>query len=103
MAAERSGGPLRRSEAAVATLGPWPSCDCSPRPGRRPEPGGTTCPGATVGEVLARARERYGAAFAEVLDHRAGVAQRRAVRRRATRSRDGDEVAVLPPVSGGSG
>lgn len=57
-------------------------------------------PGATVGEVLAEARERYGPPFEAVLvtcrvwcngvpvDDAAPVAP-------------GDEVAVLPPVSGG--
>jgi sulfur-carrier protein len=58
-------------------------------------------PGTTVGEVLGAARERYGTAFAEVLatcriwvngdlaadDASVGPA---------------DEVAVLPPVSGGA-
>lgn len=58
-------------------------------------------PGATVDEVLAAARERFGPAFSDVLPHcqvwRNGeptelddaVAER-------------DEVAVLPPVSGGA-
>jgi molybdopterin converting factor small subunit len=57
--------------------------------------------GATVGEVLEGARERYGASFAEVLSHSqvwrngqpAGLDEPVG---------DGDEVAVLPPVSGGS-
>jgi molybdopterin converting factor small subunit len=58
-------------------------------------------PGATVGEVLDAARARYGPAFAEVLPtcriwlngdpttEDAGV-------------RPTDEVALLPPVSGGA-
>jgi molybdopterin converting factor small subunit len=56
--------------------------------------------GATVGEVLDAARDRYGAAFAAVLEQcqvwRNGdpVALDDAVS-------DSDEVAVLPPVSGG--
>jgi molybdopterin converting factor small subunit len=57
-------------------------------------------PGATVDEVLAAARERYGARFAAVLDgcrvwrngEQAGGSEPVA---------DDDEVAVLPPVSGG--
>lgn len=59
-------------------------------------------PGATVADVLVEARRRYGPTFAEVLatcriwvngdeaDPDAGVT-------------DQDEVAVLPPVSGGAG
>jgi molybdopterin converting factor small subunit len=59
-------------------------------------------PGATVGDVLRAARERYGVAFADVL----ATAQ---VWRNGEPCDDGDavtdadEVAVLPPVSGGSG
>jgi MoaD family protein len=59
---------------------------------------------ATLGEVLAVARERYGAEFGEVLDAsrvwvngddpRSGL---------ATALSAGDEVAILPPVSGGGG
>jgi len=58
--------------------------------------------GATVGEVLAEARRRYGEGFAAVLD-----------RSRVWRNGEpaggeepvgpDDEVAVLPPVSGGCG
>jgi molybdopterin synthase sulfur carrier subunit len=57
---------------------------------------------ATVGEVLAEARRRYGDGFAAVLD-------RSRVWRNGepTAAREpvgpGDEVAVLPPVSGGTG
>ncbi|MGH9179104.1 MAG: MoaD/ThiS family protein [Acidimicrobiales bacterium] len=56
--------------------------------------------GATVGEVLALARERYGPAFTAVLGtskvwvNGAPAGEDAAVG-------DGDEVAVLPPVSGG--
>jgi MoaD family protein len=57
-------------------------------------------PGATIGDVLDEAVRRYGATFAEVL------ATSRVWRNgdEADRSApvgDGDEVAVLPPVSGG--
>jgi molybdopterin synthase sulfur carrier subunit len=63
--------------------------------------GRDSVPGATVGEVLAAARERYGPEFAAVLDQcqvwrngdSAGLDDR---------VDDGDEVAVLPPVSGGA-
>lgn len=56
--------------------------------------------GETVADVLGQARDRYGAAFAAVLDgcrvwvngEPAGPDHRLA---------EGDEVAVLPPVSGG--
>ena len=56
--------------------------------------------GTTVGEVLDRAVDRYGAAFASVLAtckvwHNGDAAERSAP---VTPS---DEVAVLPPVSGG--
>jgi len=58
-------------------------------------------PGATVAEVLDAARKRYGAAFTTVLEHcqiwrngePCGLDEAVA---------DGDEVAVLPPVSGGA-
>jgi molybdopterin converting factor small subunit len=58
-------------------------------------------PGATVADVLDAARARYGPSFAAVLEHcqiwRNGepCALEDAVV-------EGDEVAVLPPVSGGS-
>jgi molybdopterin converting factor small subunit len=58
-------------------------------------------PGATVGEVLAVARSRYGTGFGDVLStcriwvngETAGTDTRVDAR---------DEVAVLPPVSGGA-
>jgi len=59
-------------------------------------------PGRTVGDVLRAARERYGPVFGDVL----GTAQ---VWRNGEPCADGDavddgdEVAVLPPVSGGAG
>lgn len=56
--------------------------------------------GATVGEVLGAARDRYGAGFAEVL---AGcrVWRNGQPAEDADGVADDDEVAVLPPVSGG--
>lgn len=58
--------------------------------------------GATVGEVLATARARYGERFAAVLG-----ASRVWVNGAPAGEDDpvgeGDEVAVLPPVSGGCG
>jgi molybdopterin converting factor small subunit len=58
-------------------------------------------PGATVGDVMAAARERYGVAFADVL-----ATCRIWVNGDAAQETDlvgpDDEVAVLPPVSGGA-
>ena len=58
-------------------------------------------PGATVAEVLAAARERYGPAFADVLD-----TSRVWLNGEPAEAGDlvtaTDEVAVLPPVSGGA-
>jgi molybdopterin converting factor small subunit len=59
-------------------------------------------PGATVGDVLEQARRRYGAVFAEVLSQsRVWVNGEPADPGSAVG--DDDEVAVLPPVSGGAG
>lgn len=56
--------------------------------------------GATVGAVLAEAAERYGEGFAAVLGgSRVWVNGEPAEADRAVV--EGDEVAVLPPVSGG--
>lgn len=56
--------------------------------------------GATVGEVLAEARKRYGAAFEAVLDNsRVWLNGEPALEGDAVG--ESDEVAVLPPVSGG--
>jgi molybdopterin converting factor small subunit len=58
-------------------------------------------PGATVGDVLDAAVERYGPAFAAVLaTSRVWVNGDGA--ERGDPVRDTDEVAVLPPVSGGA-
>ena len=57
-------------------------------------------PGATVSDVLAAACQRYGATFAQVLSTcRIWVNGDEATAQTAVG--DGDEVAVLPPVSGG--
>ena len=57
-------------------------------------------PGVTVAEVLDAAEGRYGAAFSDVLGTcRVWVNGEPADR--ATPVADADEVAVLPPVSGG--
>jgi molybdopterin converting factor small subunit len=59
-------------------------------------------PGATVAEVLAAASARYGAAFAHVLETcRVWVNGEEAAADQVVGP--ADEVAVLPPVSGGSG
>jgi MoaD family protein len=62
--------------------------------------GADELPGATVGDVLQAARQRYGAAFTAVLDQsRVWVNGEPAEAEQAVD--DADEVAVLPPVSGG--
>jgi molybdopterin synthase sulfur carrier subunit len=59
-------------------------------------------PGATLGDVLEQARRRYGPAFGEVLSlSRVWVNGEPADPDSAVG--DDDEVAVLPPVSGGAG
>lgn len=63
---------------------------------------GEDVPGTTVAEVLSAARARYGPAFAEVLDHSRVWLNGEPVAMSAS-VRDADELAVLPPVSGGSG
>jgi molybdopterin converting factor small subunit len=57
-------------------------------------------PGATVAEVLAAARSRYGERFSAVLEG-CRVWVDGDVADDATPVTDGSEVAVLPPVSGG--
>ena len=58
--------------------------------------------GATLDDVLAVARERYPPEFAEVLGtSRVWVNGDEPAVGGATPLSDGDEVAVLPPVSGG--
>ena len=56
--------------------------------------------GATVGDVLAGAEARYGEAFAEILARSRVWLNGEPVEPDAPVS-EGDEVAVLPPVSGG--
>jgi MoaD family protein len=57
----------------------------------------------TVGDLLAQAVDRYGREFGEVLaSSRVWINGDEPVAGDATQLRDGDEVAVLPPVSGGS-
>lgn len=59
-------------------------------------------PGRTVAEVLDAASERYGAPFVDVLAT-AQVWCNGEPCASGDAVTDGDEVAVLPPVSGGSG
>ncbi|MGZ4717178.1 MAG: MoaD/ThiS family protein [Acidimicrobiales bacterium] len=59
-------------------------------------------PGDTVGQVLDQARARYGEGFAAVLDT-AKVWCNGEPAEPGRSVTDADEVAVLPPVSGGSG
>ncbi len=66
--------------------------------------GADTFDAVTVGDLLAQAVERYGAAFGEVLaSSRVWINGEEPVAGDTTDLRDGDEVAVLPPVSGGAG
>ncbi len=58
-------------------------------------------PGETVGEVLATASDRYGAAFVQVLANCRIWVNGEAAADETALSKD-DEVAVLPPVSGGA-
>lgn len=57
-------------------------------------------PGGTLDEVLAAARNRYGDAFSQQLPT-CHIWINGEVAQPAARLRDADEVAVLPPVSGG--
>jgi sulfur-carrier protein len=59
-------------------------------------------PGATLGEVLAAASDRYGPKFTAVLDT-CQVWVNGETADTSCMVRDADEVAVLPPVSGGAG
>jgi molybdopterin converting factor small subunit len=64
--------------------------------------GRDTFEAATVGEVLAAARARYGAEFADVLaSARVWLDGEEPSAGDVTPVHDGAEVAVLPPVSGG--
>lgn len=62
--------------------------------------GSDDIPGSTVGEVLDRACERYGPGFAAILPSCQVMRNRDLVDRSAVLGAE-DEVAVLPPVSGG--
>jgi molybdopterin synthase sulfur carrier subunit len=63
--------------------------------------GSVELPGATVGDVLGEARARFGQAFTDVLATcRVWVNGDQAGE--ATVVGPGDEVALLPPVSGGA-
>jgi molybdopterin synthase sulfur carrier subunit len=67
------------------------------------EAAGTGCddvPGNTVGEVLEGATARYGPEFASVLEQ-CRVWRNGEPTAPAVEVTDADEVAVLPPVSGG--
>jgi MoaD family protein len=58
--------------------------------------------GTTIDEVLTAAADRYGASFSDVLSaSRVWVNGDESPDQSAHALSDGDEVAVLPPVSGG--
>lgn len=59
-------------------------------------------PGSTVAEVIDAARARYGAAFVAVVDH-CQIWRNGEPADPNEPVTDSDEVAVLPPVSGGAG
>jgi sulfur-carrier protein len=58
-------------------------------------------PGATVGEVLGNAEQRYGSRFSEVLLG-CRVWRNGDPADASVAADDADEIAVLPPVSGGA-
>ncbi|HET6964610.1 MAG TPA: MoaD/ThiS family protein [Acidimicrobiales bacterium] len=60
----------------------------------------TELSGATVGDVLDQARDRFGADFSAILDG-CRVWVNGEPSEPSTPLTDGDEVAILPPVSGG--
>jgi len=61
-----------------------------------------TVAAATVGEVIEEARVRHGIRFSEIVD-RSRIWLNGEPVESDHPLRDGDEVAVLPPVSGGAG
>ena len=60
-----------------------------------------TVPGATVGEVIDAARARYGDPFTQVVEH-CQIWRNGEPCEPTDAVTDTDEVAVLPPVSGGA-
>ena len=77
------------------------SCCCSRPPGPRPGPAREQVRAHTVGEALDGARARYGEGFAAILEScRVWVNGEPAQPDQSLH--DGDEIAVLPPVSGGA-
>ena len=91
----------RVSQHAVATIGPVAVLRLFASAREAAGTGTDVIDGATVGEILDVATERYGSTFAAVLATcRVWVNGNAAERSVAVSS--SDEVAVLPPVSGGS-
>ncbi len=99
MVAPRLGG----GRGAVGILGSVPTLRLFAAAREAAGTGRDLVPGATVGEVLDEACDRYGDRLRRGAGHGQGVVQRRAGRARPMPVTDADEVAVLPPVSGGLG
>ena len=78
----------------------WRGSACSPRHASAPARERVEIGGATVGDVLDAAVERYGERLGEVIGVSAIWLNGEAATRDMAAGAD-DEVAVLPPVSGG--
>ena len=96
----RSDTPGRVGGGAAGTLPEWPVCACSPRPARPRAPGGTWSTGPRWPTSWPAPSAATAAGFAAVLST-ARIWVNGEPADPATAVGDTDEVAVLPPVSGG--